>query len=71
MIVPMNSLGARIVALTIGSCTSAIFPSGYSEGFVTTSFLPSSSVTLYTTLGAVEINVKPASRSNLSLTISR
>ena len=35
MIAPMNSLGARIVARTIGSRTSAILPSGNSLGLVT------------------------------------
>ncbi|CAB4821286.1 unannotated protein [freshwater metagenome] len=44
--VPINSLGAKIVALTIGSFTSNIFPSGYSDGLVTTRSLPSSNVTL-------------------------
>ena len=45
MIVPMNSDGARIVALTIGSRTIAIFPSGNSDGFVTRTSFPSSKVT--------------------------
>jgi hypothetical protein len=35
MIAPMNSLGARIVARTTGSRTSAILPSGNSLGLVT------------------------------------
>ena len=35
MIAPMNSLGARIVARTTGSCTSSILPSGNSLGLVT------------------------------------
>ena len=39
MIAPMNSLGARIVARTIGSRTSATLPSGNSQGLVTTSSL--------------------------------
>ena len=45
MIVPMNSLGARIVARTIGSRTSATLPVGYSEGLVTVMTEPSSMVT--------------------------
>ena len=45
MIAPMNSLGARIVARTIGSRTSAILPPGNSLGLVTTISLPSSIVT--------------------------
>ena len=38
MIAPMNSLGARIVARTIGSRTSAILPSGNSLGLVTSTW---------------------------------
>ena len=45
MIVPMNSLGARIVARTIGSRTSAILPAGNSDGLVTVMTVPSSIVT--------------------------
>ena len=45
MIVPMYSDGARIVARTIGSRTSPTLPSGYSDGFVTTTSWPSSRVT--------------------------
>ena len=41
---PMYSLGARIVARTTGSRTSAIFPLGNSEGFVTVTCVPSSIV---------------------------
>jgi hypothetical protein len=36
MIAPMKSLGARIVARTTGSRTSAILPAGNSLGLVTT-----------------------------------
>jgi hypothetical protein len=42
MIAPMNSLGARMVALTIGSRTSSTLPPGYSDGLVTVKTLPSS-----------------------------
>ena len=45
MMVPTNSLGARIVAVTIGSWTSAIFPPGNSLGLVTVRTFLSSSVT--------------------------
>ena len=43
MIAPMYSLGAMIIALTIGSRISAIFcPLGQSDGFVTICSVPSS-----------------------------
>jgi len=45
MIAPMNSLGARIVALTTGSRTSPILPPGNSLGFVTVTTDLSSIVT--------------------------
>ncbi len=45
MIAPMYSLGARIVARTTGSRTSAILPPGNSQGLVTVICLPSSMVT--------------------------
>ena len=45
MITPMKSEGDRIVARTTGSRTSAILPSGYSLGLVTSWTVPSSMVT--------------------------
>ena len=45
MTVPMYSFGVSTVALTTGSCTSAILPSGYSLGLVTTCSVPSSITT--------------------------
>ncbi len=45
MIAPMNSLGARMVARTLGSRTSAILPPGNSLGLVTTISVPSSIAT--------------------------
>ena len=46
MIAPMYSLGAMIIALTIGSWISAIFlPVGQSDGLVTTCSAPSSRTT--------------------------
>ena len=45
MMAPTNSLGARMVAETIGSRTSAILPAGYSLGLVTWTTFLSSSVT--------------------------
>jgi hypothetical protein len=42
---PMKSLGVSSVTLTIGSCTSAILPVGYSLGLVTSCSVPSSIVT--------------------------
>ena len=71
MIAPMNSLGARIVARTMGSRISATLPDGNSEGFVTSTTVRSSSVTEYSTLGDVEMRSSPNSRSSRSRTISR
>ena len=45
MIAPMYSLGARTVARTTGSWTSAILPSGNSLGLVTMRSEPSSMTT--------------------------
>ena len=46
MTVPVNSVGVRMVAVTTGSWTSEILPSGNSEGLSTRTSVPSSVTTV-------------------------
>ena len=59
-----------IVIFTMGSKMVRDLPSGQSDGLVTICSAPSSMITRYTTLGAVEIRLRSNSRSRRSRVIS-